>query len=146
MRRVTASLAPETLDRFQRSLERCLSDHSFVSRFYARLMLSSDEVAKKFEGTDLKKQATVLKRSLYMVLRAAHQLEDGLEHLAAISRSHSARGLDISPRLYRHWLDTLLAVMRETEPDYEPELDQVWRAVLVPVIDHMIEHYAQAES
>ena len=98
-------------------------------------------MAEKFANTDLKLQATVLKRSLYMVLRAAHQLEDGLDHLEKIAHSHSARGLDIKPHLYQHWLDTLIAVMRETETHYDESLDDAWRAVLQPIIDKMIEHY-----
>ncbi len=136
-----ASPPPEKLERFQRSLERCLGDRTFISRFYARLLLSSDEVAKKFEHTDLKKQATVLKRSLYMVLRAAHRLDDGLDHLSKISESHSSRGLDIKPHLYQHWLETLIAVMRETETHYDEGLDDAWRAVLQPIIDHMVDAY-----
>lgn len=136
-----ASVPAADLERFQLSLERCLMDESFVSRFYARFLLSSDEVAAKFASTDLARQASMLKRSLYLVARAAYGLEDGLQHLQAIAESHSRRGLDIPPHLYEHWLETLLQVMRETETRYDEELEQVWRSCLQPCIDRMTGAY-----
>ncbi|MEZ4337307.1 MAG: globin [Sandaracinaceae bacterium] len=109
-----SELTPQELDRFTRSLERCLADPSFTSHFYARFLLSSEDIARRFDGIDLKRQATVLKSSLYLVMRAAHGLEDGLDHLARIAESHSANHLGVEPHHYRLWLDALLAVMRET--------------------------------
>ncbi len=131
-------LDPASLDRFTRSLERCLADPSFASRFYARFLLSSEEIAALFAHTELKTQGLVLRRSLYLVMRAAYGLEDGLEHLERIAESHSSRGLGIEERHYILWLDTLIAVMRETEPMYEEGLDDLWRAVFQGCIDHMI--------
>lgn len=129
---------PAALDRFSRSLERCLADPTFTSRFYARFLLSSDEVAALFARTDLKTQGLVLRQSLYLVMRAAYGLDDGLEHLGRIAESHSSRGLGIEERHYGLWLDALIAVMRETEPMYEEGLDELWRAVFQGCIDHMI--------
>ncbi|MBX3269412.1 MAG: hypothetical protein KF729_04080 [Sandaracinaceae bacterium] len=132
------NLEPAALDQFQRSLERCLADPTFTSRFYARFVLSSDEIAALFAETDIAKQGVVLKRSLYLVMRAARGLEDGLEHLERIAESHSARGLGIEPRHYAHWLDTLIAVMRETDPAYEPALEVLWREVFGHCVAQMI--------
>lgn len=137
---IQSTLSTEELDRFSRSLERCLADPSFTSRFYARFLLSSEEVAELFANTDLKRQGTVLKKSLYMVMRAANGLEDGLDHLARIAESHSSRQLRIQPHHYGYWLDSLIAVMRETEPAYEPGLEDLWRTVFQRIIDHMIAH------
>ncbi|MCB9598011.1 MAG: globin [Sandaracinaceae bacterium] len=131
-------LTPGDLDRFQRSLERCLADATFASRFYARFLLANEEIAEKFANTDLKTQGTVLKRSLYLVMRAAHGLEDGLDHLERIAESHSHRKLAIPAHHYGIWLDTLILVMRETEPAYEDGLEELWRAVFQPCIDRMV--------
>ena len=136
---VTAWLPPDELAGFQQSAERCFADSAFLGRFYERFLSSSDEVAKAFEKTDLKKQAETLKRSLYLVMRAAHGLEDGLDHLSEVAESHGKRGLNIGPHLYQYWLDALLATAGETDPQWDDELDKAWRATLQPCIDRMIE-------
>lgn len=135
---MTAWLDPDELDRFQRSMQRCFADPSFMSRFYARFLLSNQEVATMFADIDIKKQASMLKGSLYLVMRAAHGFDDGLEHLAQISSTHGELGLNIGPHLYQYWLDTLVTVVAETDPAYEPSLEATWRAALQPCIDHMV--------
>lgn len=119
-------------------MERCFADPSFLDRFYARFLLSNDEVARLFADVDMKKQSSVLKVSLYLVMRAARGLEDGLEHLARIADTHGKLGLDIGPHLYDHWLDTLIVVVSETDPDFEESLEATWRAALRPCIDHIL--------
>lgn len=132
------ALTTEELDRFSRSLERCLADPSFTSRFYARFLLSSEEIPRVFAGTDLKRQGSVLKQSLYLVMRAAHGLEDGLEHLGRIAESHAERRLGVEPHHYELWLDALLLALRETDTAWEPGIDELWRKVFQRCIDHML--------
>ena len=136
----------DRLDRFQRSMERCLADTTFLSRFYARFLLSSDEVARLFENTDMKKQAEILKRSLYLVLRAAHGLEDGVEHLVQVRHTHGSRGLKIGAHLYQHWLDTLLTAAEETDPRWDDELHEIWRGALQPCIDVIVGDDSEASG
>ncbi len=128
----SASLTP-----FQSSLERCLADMTFTQRFYARFVLSSDEVAARFAHVDLKRQANVLRVSLYLVLRAALGQRDGIEHLEEVGRTHSRHGYDIPPHLYAHWLDCLIAAARETDPHFDDGLETHWRSCLVPCVELM---------
>jgi len=125
----------ESLAAFQSSLERCLADLTFTQRFYARFVLSSDEVAARFAHVDLKRQANVLRVSLYLVLRAAMGHGDGLEHLEEVARTHSKRGYDIPPHLYDHWLECLIAAARETDPRFDAEHEGHWRNCLVPCVE-----------
>lgn len=138
--RTLERLTPTDLERFERSLERRLADPTFTSRFYARFLLTNDEVAAKFAGTNMTRQASVLKRSLYLVLRAALGLEDGLEHLDDIARSHGHRRLGIPAEMYELWLDTLVTVALETaQPSESPEeIERLWRGALRPCIDRIV--------
>lgn len=132
---------PIILERFRASLDRCASQPTFTRRFYARFVLSSDEVARKFETVDLKRQASVLQASLYMMLRAASGHDDGLAQLRDIARTHSRRGYDIGAHLYEHWLRCLVTVAGGTDPTFDAEIEAAWRATLQPCIDAMIEAY-----
>jgi truncated hemoglobin YjbI len=128
----------DSLPIFQDSLERCLADATFTQRFYARFVRSSDEVADRFKHVDLKRQANVLRSSLYLVLRGAMGHSDGLDHLDDVARTHGKKGLDIPRHLYMHWLDCLLAAARETDPAFGAEHESHWRAALEPCIERLL--------
>ncbi|MFK7984661.1 MAG: globin [Sandaracinaceae bacterium] len=131
-------LIHSALERFEASMNRCLADPAFLERFYERFMGSSPEVAAKFTHTNLPRQIKMLGDSLRLVLKAAGGLEEGREHLTRIAESHSARGLGIDAELYILWLQSLVSTAEETDPEWNPALDQTWRAALRPCIDAMI--------
>ena len=128
-----------TTERFFQSLQRCTSDPTFLQRFYARFLLSSDEVAAKFARVDIPRQSRILRTSLYLMCRAAAGFEDGLSHLREIATSHSRAKLDIGPHLYNIWLDCLVIVASETDPEFDDAVAQSWRATLQPCIAVMTE-------
>lgn len=132
----------ESLASFQESLERCLADQTFTHRFYARFVLSSDDVADRFAKVDLKRQASVLRSSLYLILRAAMGRDEGIEHLEEVARTHSRKGHDIPPHLYAHWVDCLIAAARETDPHFTEQHEQHWRACLAPCIAVLTDRHA----
>ena len=41
------------------------------------------------------------------------------------------------PELYEAWLDSLIATARESDPDFDDELELAWRVVLAPGIAYM---------
>jgi len=125
------------LVRFENSVHRCMDEPTFLHRFYERFVGASPEVAAKFEGVDLDRQAKMLGDSLRLVLGAAQGLEEGRKHLEEIAKRHSSRGLGIGAHLYEVWLDALIEVAGETDPQWEDDLADVWRAALQPCIDHM---------
>ena len=129
---------PDTYARFERSLFRCSADESFLERFYDRFLKSSDEVAARFSGVDMKRQRNILRGSLYLVARAAGGFSDGMEHLEQIARSHGERGLDIKPSFYDQWLDALVGAARQTDPSFDDATADAWLACLRPCIAVMV--------
>lgn len=127
---------------FEASLDRCVADPKFLTRFYARFRASNTEAAARFAHVDMARQERVLRASLYMIVRAAQGSEDGLQHLAEIAESHSKHNLNIGAQEYEHWLNSLLLTVRECDPNCNDEIVRAWRACIQPCIDAMIAHSA----
>ena len=128
------------LELFNDSIERCSCRPDFLRRFYTLFLASSDTIAKKFEHTDLRRQARLLKTSLYIMMLASGESEQAV-HLARLAKLHSRVGLDIKPELYNLWLDRLLQAVKEFDPMFGPETEIAWRRVLQPGIDFMKSRY-----
>lgn len=123
---------------FRESLDRCIVVPGFLERFYARFLGSSPDVSRRFAHVDMARQASVLRASLYMVLRAAEGSADGRAHLESIAESHSQRGHDITSDLYALWLTSLLETAREVDPLFDGQTEHAWRTCVEPCIARMI--------
>ena len=97
-------------------------------------------MAKKFEHTDLRKQARLLKTSLYILMMASDASERRA-HLERLAKTHSRAALDIKPELYDLWLEKLVQAVRECDPKLDPDTETAWRRVLQPGIDFMKSRY-----
>jgi hemoglobin-like flavoprotein len=128
------------IELFNDSIERCSRRPDFLRRFYTLFLASSDTVAKKFEHTDLRKQAKLLKTSLYIMMLASGEAER-IVHLERLAKLHSRAGLDIKPKLYDLWLDRLVQAVVEFDPMFDPEIETAWRRVLQSGIEFMKSRY-----
>jgi hemoglobin-like flavoprotein len=124
---------------FNDSLDRCTSRPGFLDRFYEILITASPEAAEKFRNTDVKKQALMLKASLYILVLA--ETLEGKAHLTRIASIHSRQGRDIRPELYDVWLDCLIETVREFDPRFDPKIEAAWRRMLRPGIEFIKSKY-----
>src|ERR1700730_10193504 len=92
---------------FNDSIERCSCRSDFLNRFYTLFLASSDTVAKKFEHTDLRKQARVLKTSLYIMMSASGGPERTV-HLERIAKLHSRAELLLYAATYHERTSALV--------------------------------------
>lgn len=131
-----------SIEAFDASLRRCDRDPQFLDYFYDRFLASSPKVREKFSKTDFSRQKRMLRASFYLVLLASEDSEHGperyLDHLAA---SHSRKGLDIGSELYDLWLDSLLRVVRECDPQWNTEVEDAWEQMMQIGIGFMLERY-----
>lgn len=131
------------VDVFRKSLRRCLASEDFLRQFYHRLMSSSEEVRRKFEHTDLDRQAQVLEDSLYMIALAAQSAQGGEEfspawvEMSRLATMHDRDHLDIRPGLYDLWLHCLLDAARSHDPEFNPEIEENWRKTVAVGIDYL---------
>jgi hemoglobin-like flavoprotein len=127
---------------FEDSLRRCDTNPRFLDLFYERFLSSSPEVRAKFENTDFERQKRVLRASFYLILLASEDEVNGparyLQHLAA---RHGARDLGIGTELYDLWLDSLLATVKQCDPEYSSAVESAWEAVMGIGIEYMLLRY-----
>ena len=136
------SISKKNIEVFESSLRRCDRDPQFLDYFYDRFLASSPKVKEKFAKTDFAKQKRLLRASFYLMVLVAEDPKYGperyLDHLAA---RHSRQDLDIGSELYDLWLDSLLAVVRECDPQCNAEVEEAWEAMMQIGIGFMLSRY-----
>ncbi len=130
------------LDVFDRSLLRCEARWDFLDRFYERFLASSPEVREKFAKTDFVRQKRALRASFHLMLLAAEDEAKGPDrYLADVAARHGGEDLDIGAELYDQWLDALLATVKECDPEFGPEVERAWEAVMMVGIHYLCRNY-----
>ena len=136
----------QMLETFEQSLLRCESRWDFFDRFYDRFLASSPAVREKFRNTDFVRQKRVLRASLHLLLRAARNDGGGPDaHLRDLAERHGSGQLDIGAELYDFWLDSLLATVRECDPEFSLEVERAWEAVMMVGIQYLCRNYDRAQ-
>ena len=124
---------------FNDSLERCMQRTDFIDRFYQIFLASSDEVRKKFENTDFRRQRKMLRSSLFLLILACEGMPEGLQHLDRIAELHSRKQRDIPPHLYELWANCLLQAVQECDSRFNEQTENAWRSMMKLGIDFLVE-------
>ena len=129
---------------FDESLQRCNAIPGFLDRFYEKFLASSPKVRKKFENTDFVRQKRALRASLHMMPLAAEDEKKGPErYLKELAVQHSKNRLNVGAEFYDLWLDSLLATVKECDPEYSPQVEEAWESVMMVGIKYLLSHYHQ---
>jgi len=130
------------LQLFEDSLERCNANPVFLDRFYEIFLDSSPAVREKFAKTDFVHQKRALRASLHAMLLAAEDEATGPErYLRDLAAQHSRSRLNIGAELYDLWLDSLLATVRECDPEFSPPVEEAWESIMSVGIRYILSHY-----
>lgn len=117
------ALDAEILNAFQLSLNRCGANPVFLDRFYEVFLGSSPKVRAMFEHTNFYRQKRALQASLHaMLLHIRNNGATGDPYLLEVAQRHSRGQLNVGAELYDLWLDSLLATVRECDPECTPEV------------------------
>ena len=127
-------LDEKTLELFNRSFETCVARRGFVERFYEIFIQSSPEVRDKFKATDMKRQAHIIKKSLYVLTMASLETEEVRQEIAALGHSHGREGMKVGTHLYELWLSCLLQAVSEFDPGWNREVGESRRRVFDPYL------------
>jgi hemoglobin-like flavoprotein len=131
-----------TLDLFDASLRRCNARPGFLDLFYENFLASSPKVEEKFANTDFVRQKRALRASLHLMLLAAGDGDKGPErYLKDLAARHSRSQLNIGAELYDLWLDSLLATVKECDPQFDPRVEAAWENVMTVGIGYMLSHF-----
>lgn len=130
-----------SIDAVRKSYGRVLTKRTFVSRFYEIFTQSHPVIGKMFKNTDFKRQNELLSQSINMAILFPQNNVIAKNAIARIRQSHNHEHLNINPNLYPLWLDSLIAAVKETDPEFTPALEKQWREILEPAINHIKEGY-----
>ena len=124
------------------SMQRCVRDPRFFDRFYERFLASSPKVRDRFAQTNFVRQKRALRGSLWMMLLAAEDEQNGPQrYLGPLAHQHSVHQLGIGAELYDLWLDSLLETVAEIDPDCDPLVRDAWERVMTVGISFMVTRY-----
>ena len=105
----------------------------FFTRFY-ELFLARPGVAPFFAATDFDRQIGMMKRSLVQ-LAAYHVLGEESEALRRLAEVHHALG--IPDALFDEWLASLVATVKEFDPECDEATEIAWCWAMTPGLTYM---------
>lgn len=123
-----------SVELYNDSFEYCMSRAGFLPRFYDLFVASSPEIREKFKDTDLKRQARMLRKSLYVLTMASVGTYEGQQEITRLGESHGRHGLNIEPFMYDLWLNCLLQAVSEYDINWNAQVEQSWRQMFAPHI------------
>lgn len=132
---------------FAASFARVMGDGAynpaFIGRFYELFLASSPRIAERFAATNMSRQKTMLHDSFTTLVNFNRQrrITPQMRHLGEV---HGPAASDVPPELYALWLDSLLATVAETDPDFTNEVELAWRLTLAPGIAYLQHAYVHA--
>lgn len=126
------------------SFDRCTTMPDFLSGFYRRFFEVCPEAKPLFAKTDFVRQVTLLRNAIGLLLIApffANEGATGPTLLAKVAERHDRRHLNIEPRFYPPFVESLLRTIKETDPEFSPEIESAWRMAIVKGVAYMQSHY-----
>jgi len=128
---------PDTYADIHQSFNRCLQRRDFLRRFYTLFVNSHADIAAKFRDTDWDQQIHLLRHGISASILYAGGGDLGDHEIDRLVRSHGRRGYGIERWMYDNWLDALIRTLRETDSQFNDELEQRWRDAMRVAIDRI---------
>jgi hemoglobin-like flavoprotein len=118
------------------SYYRCRDDGNFMDTFYEQFLAKSSEIRRMFKKTDFRIQKLMLRQSLLAMICFDRGIPGTREEIDRLATRH--KELAVKPEMYSMWLDALCEAIKKHDPEYTPELEQLWRNAMRNSIDAMI--------
>ena len=118
------------------SYHRCRQSETFFDTFNETFLRKSPEIASKFVHTDFARQKLMIKQSLLEMLNYYCGIESSRQEIEQLGKLH--RQLEVRPKHYELWLDSLCQAVAKHDPEYRVELREQWREAMRPGIALML--------
>ncbi|QDS98679.1 globin [Adhaeretor mobilis] len=132
---------PTPKELFLQSVSRCVGIEAFIPSFYDRFLASSEEIRAKFRFTDFEKQNKMLARSLELCACATAGEAESLAEINERATTHNRDHMNIEPRLYDTWLDSIVETASEFDDEWTDAIEAAWRRILGHVVQRMVRKY-----
>lgn len=123
------------------SYQRCCDRPGFFESFYRNFLANCPEAAPRFAGTDFARQNKLLRHAVGILLIFPHQPDSEPTLLNRIAERHSRRDLDVPPALYPPFVDSLVATVKDYDPEFTPEIGDAWRRTVDKGVKYMVSRY-----
>lgn len=123
------------------SFGRCILKEDFLDRFYEIFINSDPAIKPMFANTDFNKQKELLRKGLSMAVLFFNDSVLATSTLNRIRETHNRHQLNINPRLYPFWVDSLMKTIAEFDERSTPETERAWRTILQKAVNHIMNGY-----
>jgi hemoglobin-like flavoprotein len=127
----------EAMQRAKESYERCCAGGRFLHQFYLNFLKNCPEAEPMFANADFDRQTRLLQHAIGLLLIYPAQPPGEPNLLERVAERHSRRDLDVAPRLYAPFVDSLIETARQHDPQFTPEVETAWRATLAAGVAFM---------
>ncbi len=114
-------------EKVKASYDRCCKSGDFFGTFYDSFLNKSPEVAAKFASTNFKKQKPLIKASVNMMIRLGTGDIKAREAIEKVGTTHSKPQLNIEPKLYDLWFESLCESAAKHDSKWNKELESLWK-------------------
>lgn len=128
-------------DIFLQSVRRCTACEGFMPAFYERFLGTSEEIRDKFRFTDFEHQNRMVARSLELSAGATAGDPEALAEINERATTHDRHHLNIEPRFYDLWLDSMILTARDFDSEWNDTIEAAWRRVVGFVVQHIVRKY-----
>src|SRR5690606_21740735 len=129
----------------QQSYVRCPRQGDFIERSYEEFMASHPKVRELFATTDMGRQRLALGRGISVAIFHAAGRPLSRRATAEMACVHARRGrAPVDPALYPYWIESLLKVVAEADPEADEALLARWRQAMEVVCRTFERHYEAA--
>lgn len=128
-------------DLVSKSFNRCKDNPRFMPRFYEIFMKSSPRIAPYFSKTDMAKQHGLLKEGLELLIMFGFGSLKAKAYMSKMGELHDRKHINVPPELYPLWVNSMVATVRDTDPEFTPEIEESWRRHLQKGIDRITSTY-----
>lgn len=130
---------PEMVEMAEASYRRVNTDDGFFTSFYGRLLASDPVIKQMFAKTDFERQNKLLQHALGLLI--AYGKPGNGRILDRIAQRHQRHDINVLPSLYPHFVESLVATLRDQDPEFSPAVEQAWRAAIAPGIAFLTSVY-----
>ena len=126
------------------SFDRCSASTDFIPAFYRHFFEACPDAKPFFAKTDFDRQVRLLRDAIGLLLIAPFFSTNPDAAPTVLSRAaerHSRRQLGIEPRFYPPFVDSLLATVKEFDPEHSPDVAAAWRAAIEKGVAYMQSRY-----
>jgi hemoglobin-like flavoprotein len=97
-----------------------------------------------FVGTDFQRQNKLLQHGIGLLFIYAKRANPAI--LDRIAGRHAHGELDIAPNMYPYFVDSLVGTVKLFDPQFNPALDEAWRAAVAPGIAFMASRHGKGPA